>query len=392
MRPLARPVARRVRAAHPPGRIGLDRRQAGLPVRGARRPSSALCSWRGHRAVDATPAPSARGRPWPPSAPGRLLASVLLSLVSIVAHRHRGDAGRPGRPLRPRRQRRRPGSWRCTSSASPAWCGGGSRAVPLRAPWRRRRGAHPARPAADGLRDHPLRPDPGGAPGRAAAVAALRLVPPGGRHRRGRQPQPARRGHAASCARRCCRSGPQQDAWHLVRRLLGGPDPVRTPPPRRARYKAPLSFHFLSAGHDDDPCRLRHRPAQPRPRPGSHWRSRRASGGSRARCSGRFGLATVHVDVAGHRTRAEFRDRDGRRGRPPGRGAHRAEPAGPAAAREPRRAGRPSGGCRSGRAGIADPSGRHEWRYWDGAEWTEHVGNGGVAHRSIRADRSGSRR
>ena len=44
--------------------------------------------------------------------------------------------------------------------------------------------------------------------------------------------------------------GSQQDAWHLLARLLGGPDPVRTPPPWRARFKAPLSFHFLSAGHD----------------------------------------------------------------------------------------------------------------------------------------------
>ena len=26
----------------------------------------------------------------------------------------------------------------------------------------------------------------------------------------------------------------------------------------------------------------------------------------------------------------------------------------------------------------ADPSGRHEHRYWDGARWTEHVANGGV--------------
>ena len=39
--------------------------------------------------------------------------------------------------------------------------------------------------------------------------------------------------------------GSQQDSWHLLARLLGAPDPERTPPPRRARLKAPLSFHFL---------------------------------------------------------------------------------------------------------------------------------------------------
>ncbi|HEY9556979.1 MAG TPA: DUF2510 domain-containing protein, partial [Acidimicrobiales bacterium] len=27
----------------------------------------------------------------------------------------------------------------------------------------------------------------------------------------------------------------------------------------------------------------------------------------------------------------------------------------------------------------ADPTGRHEHRYWDGSQWTEHVSNGGVA-------------
>jgi hypothetical protein len=26
-----------------------------------------------------------------------------------------------------------------------------------------------------------------------------------------------------------------------------------------------------------------------------------------------------------------------------------------------------------------DPSGRHQHRYWDGARWTEHISNGGVA-------------
>src|ERR1700728_2620383 len=42
--------------------------------------------------------------------------------------------------------------------------------------------------------------------------------------------------------------GSQQDSWHLLARLLGAPDPERSAPPGRARVKAPLRFHFLSAG------------------------------------------------------------------------------------------------------------------------------------------------
>ena len=45
--------------------------------------------------------------------------------------------------------------------------------------------------------------------------------------------------------------GTHQDAWHLISRVLGGPAPSLSPPPSRARYKAPLSYHFLAAGHDD---------------------------------------------------------------------------------------------------------------------------------------------
>ena len=83
--------------------------------------------------------------------------------------------------------------------------------------------------------------------------------------------------------------GSQQDSWHLLARLLGAPDPERTAPPRRARLKAPLSFHFLSAGHDAHARRLRDGADQPGHHLGARWRSRRASGGSRARCSDRSG-------------------------------------------------------------------------------------------------------
>ncbi len=102
--------------------------------------------------------------------------------------------------------------------------------------------------------------------------------------------------------------GSQQDSWHLIARLLGGPDPVRTPPPRRARLKAPLSYHFLSAGHDDTHAVC----VTGRINRATTWVPFEKSQSIR-RVQGPLqrplGLATVHVDVAGRRTRAEFRDR-----------------------------------------------------------------------------------
>jgi putative membrane protein len=173
--------------------------------------------------------------------------------------------------------------------------------------------------------------------------------------------------------------GSRAEAWDLVVRLMGGPEPVQTPPPSRARYKAPLSYHFLSGGHDDTHAvcvtgRLNRTTAWV---PLAKCQSIRRVQGPVQR---RFGLATVHVDVAGRRTRAEFRDRTiaeadqlvedltelsrAARLRPT---PHRApEPATAASALPP--------------AGwFDDPSGRHRWRYWDGERWGEHVSNGGTA-------------
>ncbi len=179
--------------------------------------------------------------------------------------------------------------------------------------------------------------------------------------------------------------GTRDEAWDLVVRLMGGPDPERTPPPRCARYKAPLSYHFLSAGHDDTHAvcvtgRLNRTTAWV---PLEKSQSIRRIQGPAQR---RFGLATVHVDAAGRRTRAEFRDRTIEeadrlveelseltrlaRLRPEATrpGAWRKTAVGDTA---------PAGW-------FADPSGTHHWRYWDGAEWTDHVGNGGVATRDPR--------
>jgi putative membrane protein len=171
--------------------------------------------------------------------------------------------------------------------------------------------------------------------------------------------------------------GTQQDAWHLVVRLVGGPTPVQTAPPRRARFKAPLSFHFLSAGHDDSHAVC----VTGRVRKITVWVPLEKSQSIR-RVQGpvqrRFGLATVHVDVAGRRTRAEFRDR-------PVEEADRLveelsdlsrlarhqlrPPPAAVASRAPDRA--PSGW-------YADPAGRHELRFWNDDHWTEHVSNAGA--------------
>jgi putative membrane protein len=174
--------------------------------------------------------------------------------------------------------------------------------------------------------------------------------------------------------------GSQHDAWDLVVRLMGGPDPARTPPPRRARYKAPLSYHFLSAGFDDTHAvcvtgRLNRTTAFV---PLEKTQSIRRIQGPVQR---RFGLATVHVDVAGRRTRAEFRDRTvaeadqlvaelselSRRARlTPVPAPVTAPAAAPLATSAPP-------------GWFADPSGRHHWRYWDGTAWTDHVASDGAA-------------
>jgi putative membrane protein len=167
--------------------------------------------------------------------------------------------------------------------------------------------------------------------------------------------------------------GSHQDSWHLVVRLLGGPNPQRTAPPHRARWKAPLSFHFLSAGHDDDYAVC----VTGRLNRATTWvplekaQSVRSVQGPLQR---RFGLATVHVDVAGKRTRAEFRDRT----------AEEADRLVEALSNLSRQARRHDGPATPDRVALGltpanwypDPSGRHRWRYWNGDRWTEHVSDG----------------
>jgi putative membrane protein len=84
--------------------------------------------------------------------------------------------------------------------------------------------------------------------------------------------------------------------------------PELRPPPRRAWWKAPLSYHFLAAGHDGTLAVA----VTGRVRRETTWvplakaQSVRWVQGPLQR---RLGLATVHLDAAGRRVRAEFRER-----------------------------------------------------------------------------------
>lgn len=95
----------------------------------------------------------------------------------------------------------------------------------------------------------------------------------------------------------------------LRERVIGTVEFTPTPPPRRAQLKAPLAYHFLAAGHDDTIVVA----VTGRLRRVSCWvpleklqSVRRVQGPVQRR----LGLATVHVDVAGRRVEAAFRDRD----------------------------------------------------------------------------------
>ncbi len=167
--------------------------------------------------------------------------------------------------------------------------------------------------------------------------------------------------------------GSQQDSWHLLARLLGAPDPERTAPPGRARLKAPLSFHFLSAGHDGAHAvcvtgRLNRATTWV---PLEKTQSIRRVQGPLQRP---LGLATVHVDVAGKRARAEFRDRGVEE-------ADRLVTELTALSRSARlRERRNSSASRPDDAPSGwypDPAGRHELRYWHEGRWTEQVADGG---------------
>ena len=120
-----------------------------------------------------------------------------------------------------------------------------------------------------------LEVDVAGATGREPAGRGHRLVTQG----------PAARRLAARTRGTCC------TACSAAR-------PARTPPPTRARWKAPLSYHFLAAGYDASHAVC----VTGRLNRTTTWvpsRRPRACAGSRGPLQRRLGLATVHVDVAG---------------------------------------------------------------------------------------------
>jgi len=185
--------------------------------------------------------------------------------------------------------------------------------------------------------------------------------------------------------------GPRSLATSLRSSVIGTVGFEPSPPPRRARFKTPLSYHFLAAGHDDTIAVA----VTGRVRKVTCWvplekaQSVRRVQGPLQR---KLGLATVHLDVAGRRVDAGFRDRDAdetdrlvdelaalsrvARSRalpdPPRRPV--AVPTPSASTIEP-----PLPHAPVVPAGwFADPSGRHRGRYWDGVRWSEHVDDGGV--------------
>jgi putative membrane protein len=171
--------------------------------------------------------------------------------------------------------------------------------------------------------------------------------------------------------------GTRQDAHHLLDRLIGGALPPMTRPPRQARYKTPLSYHFLAAGHSD----IRAVSVTGRLRKVTAWvplekaQSIRRTQGPLQR---RLGLASVHLDVAGRRVEAEFKDRS----------VHEADQlmeeladlsrAARAHVPDPPAVRAPAGLDQIPPGWYPDPSGRHELRYWSEERWSEHVSDRGV--------------
>jgi putative membrane protein len=161
-------------------------------------------------------------------------------------------------------------------------------------------------------------------------------------------------------------------ARQLMAIVIPAPEPALSAPPRRTRFKAPLSYHFLAAGHNDVLVMA----VTGRVRRITTWvpmvktQSLRRVQGPGQRL---LGLATVHLDAAGKRVRAEFRDRTvgeadrlmddltllSRAARKQ-EGVDRARPS-------PRE---PSAGW------FPDPGGRHQSRFWDGRAWSDHVHDG----------------
>lgn len=129
----------------------------------------------------------------------------------------------------------------------------------------------------------------------------LELHLAGGAHRRGNEPR-------GELRRALLPVGLHADAQALVARVLPGHDVVLEPPPQRARWKAPLSFHWLAAGRN----RVYAVSVNGRLRKETEWvplakvQSIRFSQGPLDRM---LQLSSVRLDVAGHRSSAHWRAR-----------------------------------------------------------------------------------
>lgn len=166
--------------------------------------------------------------------------------------------------------------------------------------------------------------------------------------------------------------GSHDDARRLIATVIRQPQPTTSPPPSRTRLKAPLSYHFLGAGHNDVLVMA----TTGRVRRTTTWipmvkaQSVRRIQGPLQR---RLGLATVHFDAAGRRVRAEFHDRAvGEADRlvddltTLSRAARKGE--------QVTAPGSTVAGMGTVAAGwFPDPVGRHQLRYWDGSGWTGDV-------------------
>jgi putative membrane protein len=102
--------------------------------------------------------------------------------------------------------------------------------------------------------------------------------------------------------------GPMSEAQYLVRLVFGPGLPELARPPKRARVKAPLSYHFLAAGHNEAMAvtvtgRVCKKTVYMKL---EKLQSVRLTQGPVQR---RLSLASVHGDAAGRRAHAAFADR-----------------------------------------------------------------------------------
>jgi len=125
----------------------------------------------------------------------------------------------------------------------------------------------------------------------------------GGQHRKGEDRA------AAGQLRMLLPVATKVEAHSLLLLIASDSQVVRRPPPARARLKAPLSFHFLEAGHSQTwAVAVTGRVARTTTLVSlAKVQSVRWSAGPLQRW---LGLANAHLDVAGHRVGVSLKDRD----------------------------------------------------------------------------------